>query len=95
MTDATFTLCSLRFIRRRAERTDFVDVDADGFVILAKDNARDIVGCVLGADVGVQWDVGGAFEVVGVLVETHFALAFWVNGSVGLLVLGGLVVMRR
>ena len=95
MTDGTFTVRSLSFIHRRAKRADFVDVDANGFVVLAEDNARDVVGCVFGTDVSVQWDVGGAFEVVGVLVETHFALAFWVNGSVGLLVLGGLVVTRR
>ena len=53
LTDATFPRHGLSLIRRRAKRTDFVDVDADGFVILAEDNTRDVVGCVLGADVRV------------------------------------------
>lgn len=48
-----------------------VGVDADGFVVLAEDDAGDVVGYVLGTDVGVERDVRGAFEVVGVLVETH------------------------
>lgn len=37
---------------------------------------------------GVQRDVRGAFEVVGVLVEAHFSLVCLVGGLVGLVVLG-------
>jgi hypothetical protein len=85
-TTSTRLHSSLSLIRRRAKRTDFVDVDADGFVVLAEDDARDFVACVLGADVGVQRDVRGAFEVVGVLVEAHCSVLLrWVDrvGGVG------------
>lgn len=71
LTCATFRRRSLGLIRRRAKRTDLVRVDADGFVVLAEDDARDVVGYVLGTDVGVQRDVRGALEVVRVLVEAH------------------------
>lgn len=61
-----------------------VRVDADGFVVLAEDDARDVVGHVLGTDVGVQRDVRGALEVVRVLVEAHRCfvsrLVCWVSG---------------
>jgi hypothetical protein len=59
------------FVSRRAERTDFVGVDADGSVVLAKNYPRDVFGHVLGTHVRVQRDVSGAFEVVRVFVETH------------------------
>ena len=70
---------TLSFLRRRAKRTELVGVDADGFVVFAEDDARDVVGGVFGADVGVQGHVRGALEVVGVLVEAHFAWACWVE----------------
>ena len=58
-----------------------VGVDADGFVVLAEDDAGDVVCYVFGADVGVKRYVRGTFEVVGVLVETHvfggFGLLGW------------------
>jgi hypothetical protein len=63
---------SLAFVRRRAERTDFVLVDADGSVVLAEDDSRDVLSHVLRADVGVEWNMRGALEVVGVLVVAHF-----------------------
>lgn len=84
LTCATFRRRSLGLIRRRAKWTDLVRVDADGFVVLAEDDARDVVGYVLGADVGVQRDVRGALEVVRVLVEAHrcfvLRLVCWVRG---------------
>jgi hypothetical protein len=88
LSHATSTLRrALSLIRRRAKRTDFVGVDADGFVVFAEDDARDVFGYVLGAHVGMQRDVRGAFEVVGVLVEAHCSLFFglfcWVGGVGG------------
>jgi hypothetical protein len=64
--------CSLAFVRRRAEGTDLVGVDADGSVVLAEDDPRDVLGRVLRTHVGVERDVRGALEVVRVLVEAHF-----------------------
>ena len=64
--------CSFAFVCGRAERADFVGVDADGSVVLAEDNPRDVLGHVLRTGVSVEWDVRGALEVVRVLVEAHF-----------------------
>jgi hypothetical protein len=64
--------CSFAFVCGRAERADVVGVDADGSVVLAEDNPRDVLGHVLWTSVSVEWDVRGALEVVRVLVEAHF-----------------------
>ena len=72
--------CSLSLIRRRTVRTDFVGVDADGSVVFAEDDPRDVFRHVLRADVGVEWNMRGAFEVVGVLVVAHFSISFAVVG---------------
>lgn len=90
MTNTTLThRASLSLIRRRAKRTDLVGVDADGLVVLAEDDAGDVVCYVFGADVGVKRYVRGTFEVVGVLVETHVFFRVWFAGLVGLVVFGG------
>jgi hypothetical protein len=64
--------CSLALVRGRAEWADLVGVDADGSVVLAEDDSRDVLSDILRTDVGVKWDVRGALEVMCVLVEAHF-----------------------
>jgi hypothetical protein len=44
---------SVGLVRGRAKRTDFVDVNTDRFVVLAEDDARDVIGCVFGTDMRV------------------------------------------
>lgn len=62
---------SLSFISRRAIRADHIGVDADGPIVLAEDDAGDVLGRILRAGVSVEGDVRGALQEVGVLVEAH------------------------